>query len=79
MSEWRDVYYRLNRLRRDWHVHDHPGGNRQLFIHAVLSRRTDAEVERELASFKVARLPTSLWDEARELNAAMEFMSLGVV
>jgi hypothetical protein len=71
VSDWQDLYRRFGRLSREWVVHEHPGVDRQLFRAAVLSPRSDADVERELASFGVP-LPR-IWKEAREINRLMDF------
>src|SRR5262245_58309763 len=74
-SEWEPLYRRLTRLRREWAVHEHAGVDRQLFQAAVLARRSDADVEREFASFGVPLPP--LWDEAREVNRLLDFSPRG--
>lgn len=77
MSEWRTIYQRFVRLEKEWSVHEHPGVNDQLFHTAVLSKRSDAEVEREFASFGVMNPPVAQMREAHALRSALEFPSHG--
>ena len=77
MSEWRTIYRRFVRLEKEWSVHEHPGVNEQLFHTAVLSKRSDAEVEREFASFGLMNPPAAQMREAHALRAALEFRSHG--
>ena len=76
-SEWESLYRRFTRLSREWAVHEHPGVDRQLFHAAVLTRRSDADVAREFASFEVPLPP--LWDEAREVSRLLDFDPRGRV
>jgi hypothetical protein len=77
MSEWRDVYRRFNRVRRNWLVHQHPGVNDQLFRASVLSSKTDEEAIYEFDSLAVDPPPAPLWDEARWLRQHMQFPAEG--
>lgn len=77
MSEWRTIYQRFVRLEKEWSVHEHPGVNRQLFRTAVLSTRSDAEVEREFTSFGVGSPASAHVREARALRSALDFPSRG--
>ncbi|MGB5761567.1 MAG: FRG domain-containing protein [Sedimenticolaceae bacterium] len=77
MSKWESIYRRFVALERRWSVHEHSGVNRQLFHSAVLSSRSDADVEREFASFGVGDLHDALWSEARELRRLLDFSSRG--
>ena len=77
MSEWRSIYQRFVRLEKEWSVHEHPGVNEQLFHTAVLSKRSDAEVEREFAEFGLINPPAVQVWEAHALRSALEFPSHG--
>ena len=77
MSEWRSIYQRFVRLEKEWSVHEHPEVNEQLFHTAVLSKRSDAEVEREFASFGLMNPPAVQMREAHALRSALEFPSHG--
>jgi hypothetical protein len=77
MSEWRTIYQRFVRLEKEWSVHEHPGVNDQLFRTAVLSKRSDAQIEREFASFGLLNPPAAQMREALALRSALEFPSHG--
>ena len=77
MSEWRTIYQRFVQLEKEWSVHEQPEVNNQLFHSAVLSKRSDAEVEREFASFGVINAPAAQMREAHALRSALDFPSDG--
>lgn len=77
MSEWRTIYQRFVQLKKEWSVHEHPGVNDQLFHTAVLSKRSDAQVEREFASFGLINPPAVQMRQAHALRSALEFPSHG--
>ena len=77
MSEWRNIYQRLVQLEKKWSVHNDSRVNAQLFRTAVLSKRSDAEIEREFALFAVTSPPAEQVREARALRSALDFPSDG--
>jgi hypothetical protein len=77
MSEWRGVYQRRQRLEREWRVHEHPDVNRQL-LQSALSPRSEAEVRREFASFRIEDPPSlRLLAAARALSEQLWFPRRG--
>ena len=73
----RTIYQRVVQLQKDWSVHDDPRVNEELFRAAVLSQRSDAEVEREFASFGLAIPRTDQVQEAHALRSALNFRPAG--